>query len=583
MPALGSVPFLRDAPPRALKAAENETRYFGLPGGWQLFAPGEPSDQIYFVLSGSLGAFRVNPNGSMELLGHIRAGEPVGEMSMIAGEPHENAVFALRDTELLAISRTGFMRLVQSDPQILERLTRVIMLRMRQARKKTGRSAEPRVFGLVSTSPTIDLKQRAHVLATELQAMGLRVAIVGEEAVGMPAAYFDELETRNEIVLLCATMGDTPWFKMTQRHSDRIWLLARADARPSIPLMPEETSPARQFRLVDLVLLHHTAQHDTTRTLEWKYAADAARVLHWTGMDDEDCRRLARTMSGKSVGLVLSGGGARAYAHIGVIRALREANCPIDFIGGASMGAIVAAAFASGWDDAEIDRRIRKAFVDSNPLSDYRLPVVGLVKGHKVDARLKEHFGDMQIEDMAYPFFAVSTNLTQGTFQVHMEGLLRDALRASISLPGILPPVVAQRQVLVDGAVLNNFPVDVMREMHRGRIIGVDVAVAPEALAADDFINPPGFFGWAMRHGLKAAPPIANLLMRAATVSVDPNKHRALTDILVVPTMKDIELRDWKEYDQAVEEGYNDMKTALADLKGPLAQIIRGNAAASAD
>ena len=354
MPALGSVPFLRDAPPRALKAAENETKYFGLPGGWQLFAPGEPSDQIYFVLSGSLGAFRVNANGSMELLGHIRAGEPVGEMSMIAGEPHENAVFALRDTELLSMSRTGFMQLVRSDPQILERLTRVIMVRMRQARKKTGRSAEPRVFGLISTSPTIDLKQRARVLATELQAMGLRVAIVGEEAVGMPAAYFDELETRNEIVLLCATMGDTPWFKMTQRYSDRIWLLARADARPSIPLMPEETSPARQFRLVDLVLLHHATPHDTTRTLEWKYAADAARVLHWTGMDDEDCRRLARTMSGKSVGLVLSGGGARAYAHIGVIRALREANCPIDFIGGASMGAIVAAAFACGWSDAEI-------------------------------------------------------------------------------------------------------------------------------------------------------------------------------------------------------------------------------------
>ncbi len=583
MPALGSVPFLRDAPPRALKAAENETKYFGLPGGWQLFAPGEPSDQIYFVLSGSLGAFRVNPNGSMELLGHIRAGEPVGEMSMIAGEPHEHAVFALRDTELLSMSRTGFMQLVRSDPQILERLTRVIMLRMRQARKKTGRSAEPRVFGLISTSPTIDLKQRARVLANELQAMGLRVAIVGEEAVGMPATYFDELETRNEIVLLCATMGDTPWFKMTQRHSDRIWLLARADARPSIPLMPEETSPARQFRLVDLVLLHHAAPHDTTRTLEWKYAADAARVLHWTGMDDEDCRRLARTMSGKSVGLVLSGGGARAYAQIGVIRALREANCPIDFIGGSSMGAIVAAAFASGWDDAEIDRRIRKAFVESNPLSDYRLPVVGLVKGHKVDARLKEHFGDTQIEDMKVPFFAVSTNLTQGTFQVHTEGLLREALRASISLPGILPPVVMQRQVMVDGAVLNNFPVDVMREMHRGRIIGVDVAVAPEALSVDDFINPPGFIGWTLRHGFKSAPPIANLLMRAATVSIDPNKHRALTDILIVPEMKDVELRDWKEYDSAVKAGYEDTKKALAELKGPLAQIIRGNAAATAD
>ncbi|HOY77108.1 MAG TPA: patatin-like phospholipase family protein, partial [Hyphomonadaceae bacterium] len=360
-----------------------------------------------------------------------------------------------------------------------------------------------------------------------------------------------------------------------------IWLLARSDARPSIPLLPDDPSPARQFRLVDLILLHHDGERPATRTLEWKYAADAARVLHWHGMDGEDCRRLARTMAGRSVGLVLSGGGARAYAHIGVIRALHEANCPIDFVGGASMGAIVAAGVACGWDDAEMDRRIRKAFVESNPLSDYRLPVVGLVKGHKVDARLKEHYDDQMIEDLKLPFFAVSTNLTQGTFQVHTEGLLREALRATISLPGILPPFVSQKQVLVDGAVLNNFPVDVMRDMHRGRIIGVDVAVAPEGLKADDFVNPPGFIGWTLKHGFKSAPPIANLLMRAATISVDPNKHRALTDILIVPTMKDVELRDWKEYDAAVEAGYNDMRQALADHKGPLSQIIRGNAEAA--
>lgn len=582
LPTLKSVPFLRDAPPRALKAAEKETKYFGLPGGWQLFGPGEPSDQIYFVLSGSLGAFRVGQSGNMELLGHIRAGEPVGEMSMIAGEPHENAVYALRDTELLSMSRTGFMQLVKSDPLILERLTRLIMIRMRQARKKNNRS-EPRVFGLLATSPTIDLKLRAKALSSALQAMGLRVAIVGEEAAGMPASYFDELETRNDIVMLLATIGDTPWFKLTQRHSDRIWLFARHDARPSRPLLPDDSSVARQFRLVDLVLLSHGADRPATTTADWIQAAEATRVFHWRGVDEEDTRRLARTMAGKSVGLVLSGGGARAYAHIGVIRALREANCPIDFIGGASMGAIVGAGLALGWSDDELDRRIRKAFVETNPLSDYRLPVVGLVKGHKVDARLKEHFDDVLIEDLHTPFFAVSTNLTQGSFQVHTQGLLRDALRATISLPGILPPVVSDHQVLVDGAVLNNFPVDVMREVHRGRIIGVDVAAAPEGLSADDFINPPGFFGWTMKHGLKSAPPIANLLMRAATVSINPNQHRAITDILIAPELNGVELRDWKKYDQTVQEGYDSMKQALADVRGPLAQIIQRNVIATAD
>jgi NTE family protein len=450
---------------------------------------------------------------------------------------------------------------------------------MRQTRKKVMRSAEPKVFGLIATSPTIDLKMRSRMLSTALQALGLRVAIVGEEAVGMPAAYFDELEAHNDIVLLLSTIGDTPWFKLTQRHSDRIWLFARADARPSVPLLPDDPSPARQFRLVDVVLLHHAAERKGATTAEWRTAADAARIFHWTGVDEADCRRLARVVSGKSVGLVLSGGGARAYAHIGVIRALREAGCPIDFVGGASMGAIIGASVACGWDDEEIDRRIRKAFVESNPLSDYRLPVVALVKGHKVDARLKEHFDDLLIEDLELPFFAVSTNLTQGTFRVHTQGLLRSALRATISLPGILPPVVSDNQVLVDGAVLNNFPVDVMRDVHRGRIIGVDVAQAPEGLSAEEFINPPGFFGWTASHGFRAPPPIANLLMRAATVSINPNAHRGLTDILIAPDLQGIELRDWRDYEPAVEAGYQDTKKALAELKGPLAAIIRGNAA----
>jgi NTE family protein len=233
------------------------------------------------------------------------------------------------------------------------------------------------------------------------------------------------------------------------------------------------------------------------------------------------------------------------------------------------MGAVVAGCVAMGWDDDEIDYRIRKGFVETNPLGDWNIPVVGMVKGHRVDARLKEHFGNAEIGDLEMPFFAVSTNLTDGAYRVHRQGLLRRALRATIALPGILPPVVDDGEVLVDGAVLNNFPADVMRELQRGFVVGCDVARAPEGLKAKDFVNPPGFFGWVARHGFSAAPPIAGLLMRSGTVSVNPNAGRELVDVLVLPELKDIELRDWRAYDQAVEAGYTAAMTALkhSDLK----------------
>lgn len=575
-PTLKSIPFLGDVPKRALRAAGREARWFALPAGWELFKAGDISESIYFVLSGSLGAFRTMPDGRSDFLGHIRAGEPVGEMALFEGAadmdgdgladnaPHTSSVYALRDSEILEISRKGFERITKADPDILTSMIQVMLTRLREGRKPNKRNA-PKVFALVATSPTIDLKLRAEALEASLARFDMKCRIIEEtEGRDKPTGYFDELEANNDIVMLVTSVGDSSWFRLSTRQADRVWVFGRADARPSKPLMPSHDSPARALQLVDIILLHHNSERQASHPSEWLEASGAARLFHWKGLDKHSCDRLARVMAGRSTGIILSGGGARAYAHIGVIRAIREAGIPIDFAGGASMGAVVGACVAMGWDDNEIDRRIRKAFVETNPLGDFSLPVISMVKGRRVNRRLEEHFGDVDISELHIPFFAVSTNLSDGTYRVHRKGQLRTALRATISLPGILPPVVHNGEVLVDGAVLNNFPTDVMRELHRGMVIGSDVARAPEGLNADDFVNPPNFFQWVWRHGFSSAPPIAGLLMRSATLNVNPNAGRDLADMLIVPELRDIELRDWTAYDEAVEAGYEAARKALA-------------------
>lgn len=563
-PSLADIPLLRDASPEALADAEQEVEWFSLPGGWPLFEVGEDADAIYFVASGALGAFRTLASGERRLLGYIRAGEPVGEMALITGERHTAAVYAVRDTELLKLSRPAFNRLVRAHPMLMQNMARLMLSRSRQDRRRNPRT-EPRVYSLIAASPTIDLKVRARALKDALTALGKTCAILTEEdAPEQAGAWLDAIETRHDVVFLLTPIADSTWFRTCLRQADRMWVMARADARPSVPLLPDDPSPARQLRLVDVVLLHHGGDRQAASTEEWRLACDASRLFHWRGLDDEDCKRLARQISGQAVGLVLSGGGARAYAHIGVIRALREAQVPIDQVGGTSMGAIVAGCLAMGWDDDEIEMRIRKAFVESNPLGDYVLPVVALSRGRRVDDRLQEHFGETLIEDLHTPFFAISTNLVAGAPKVHKAGVLRRALRASISLPGILPPVVdGDHGLLVDGAVLKNFPVDVMRALHRGPIIGVDVARRGSINPAD-FVAPPEFFGWVAQHGLQSAPPIASLLMRAATISVDPWQGRDRTDLLVTPEMPDVDLRDWRRFDEAVASGY---EAAVAALK----------------
>ena len=581
VPALASIKFLEDVPRRALKAAGKEARWFSVPAGWPLFKAGEMSDSIFFVLSGSFGAFKAMRDGRSEFMGHIRAGEPVGEMAMFQGGvdidgdgspenvPHTSSVYALRDSEVLEISRQGFAKLSAAEPEILTAMIRLILSRLREGNQRNRRTA-PKVFALVATSPTIDLELRATALQDSLKKLGVKCRIVDKgEGDEKPSSFFDTLEQENDVVILTSTMGDDSWYRLSMRQADRIWVVARADAKPSYPLFPEENSPAQSLKLVDVLLLHHGAERKACRPADWLRASGAARIFHWHHVKGEHCDRLARTIAGRSVGVVFSGGGARAYAHIGVVRALRELDIPIDFAGGASMGAVVAGCVAMGWDDDEIDRRIRKGFVETNPLGDWNIPVVGMVKGHRVDSRLKEHFGEAEIGDLELPFFAVSTNLTDGAYRVHRQGLLRRALRATIALPGILPPVIDEGEVLVDGAVLNNFPSDVMRELQRGFVVGCDVARAPEGLDASEFVNAPGFFGWVARHGFSSAPPIAGLLMRSATVSVNPNAGRELVDVLVLPELKNIELRDWKAYDSAVEAGYQAAMTALkqSDLK----------------
>ena len=565
-PHLGEIPTLATVDPALLTAIEDEAVWYSVPAGWPLFTAGEAADGVFFLVTGSLAAFRPIDGGAHQLLGYIRPGEPVGEMAIIANEPHSNSVFAMRDSEIVKLSPAAFERLIEANPKLMQNLARLMLTRARQNGQSSPR-AEPKVFALIATSPTIDLKLRARALQDALKRLGRRVCIVGEEADGMESAWFDALEHDHDTVLLISRIGDSHWFRTCLRQADRIWVLARSDARPSVPLLPpEDTSPARQFRLVDVILLHHGSERVAASTEEWRMACDAARLFHWRGLDDLDAARLARVIARRSIGLVLSGGGARAYAHLGVVRALREAGLPIDICGGTSMGAIVAASLAMGWSDDEMELRIRKAFVESNPLGDYVLPVVALTRGRRVEDRLQEHFGETMIEDLTIPFFCVSTNLAAGAVRVHRAGLLRRALRATISLPGILPPVVEDsHNLLVDGAVLKNFPVDVLKDLHRGPIIGVDVA-RRDGIDPEDFRDPPGFMGWVAAHGWQAAPPIASLLMRAATLAIDPWEGRSGADLLIAPEMPDIDMRDWKRFDEAVASGY---EAAVAALQRP--------------
>jgi NTE family protein len=547
---------------RLFAAAERdgEARAFSLPGGTPLFLVGEPADDLYMLAAGRLMVKRDGGNGTARTVGSIQPGDLVGEMALIAGTPHTADVVALRDCEMFALPRATLLKAAENDPDLMIELARLVVARGREDETPAA-PGSPSAFGFIGLTVTVDARALAEAVAREIRGRGSAVAVAGGEARGEEAAWFSRLERAHDVVIYAAEAREEAWSAQVARQADRLIRIGDGALEPPPPPRPPPIE-----RETDLVLVHAADCAAPRGAAIWRTALSPSRLLHLRASNGADIARLARALTGRAVGLTLSGGGARAYAHIGVIRALEGRGVPIDFVCGASLGAIIAAGLAMGWALPELEARIRKAFVETSPLDDIAVPLIAMTRGGKVRARMAEHFGERDIADLWLPFFCVSSNLTAGVSRMHEDGLLREALTASVSLPGVLPPVIVGADVLVDGALMNNFPAHVMRRGHAGPIVGVDVGRGRSIDASD--LTPRSVWRWIRSGEWRKGPPIVSLLMRAATVSGggDLAAARAATDVLIVPDVDAIEIRDWKAYDAAVAVGERAASETLGRL-----------------
>jgi len=186
----------------------------------------------------------------------------------------------------------------------------------------------------------------------------------------------------------------------------------------------------------------------------------------------------------KKIGLALGSGAARGWAHIGVIEALEEKGIQVDYIAGTSMGALVGSIYAAG------KLQILKEFVLTlswKQLMNFFDPVFprsGLIDGKRIADFINEHSENAIIEDMNIPFAAVCTDLLTGCEHVIKEGKIIDAVRGSISIPGMFTPLRLGERLLVDGALVNPVPVSVVKDMGAEFVIAVDVNYGTNAIKA---------------------------------------------------------------------------------------------------
>jgi NTE family protein len=542
----------------ARAALEDELEWFSLPGGRVLFEANDQPDGLYLVLSGRLAVVARTASGQAQLLAEIAAGETVGDLALLAQSAQPATVIALRDTSLARLDKAAFERLVARHPGLLLPLTlRVIRRLQRALSTRRDACAPPKTVAMIPLDADIPVAALADALGEALNTAGLRATVLDSTAEGQIEDMFYTIVLALDVVIYRAEPRGSPWTQLCVRRSDRVLLVAGSKASPVDCLRRLVAAVAEvPWRRAELVLLHGAGSRLPVPADPWLNRLPVQFHCHIRPDRKEDIARLGRYLTGRAVGLVLSGGGARGYGHIGVIKALREVGIPIDVVGGTSIGSIMAAAAALEWDDKEFYERMHRAFVASNPLDDYAFPLVALTRGRKVTQRLREHFGEARIEDLWRPYFAVATNLTTGAISVQRSGVLWRALRASIAIPGLLPPLVEGREVLVDGAVMNNLPSDIMSGMRRGPVIGVDVT-RYQTLTAKE-----GNGHWSLRRLLAGpdydGPGIVSLLLRAGTMGGDAQTmlSRAHADVLLEPPLQHVNIRDWRDFDRTIEAGY---------------------------
>jgi len=571
--ALQHAPLFAELDTKSLMAVEHELALLALPGGTPLFRQGEAADAVYLVASGCLGVFRHEEDEAEEpvLIAEITPGNIVGEMSLLSESERTRSVAALRDSEVWRLSRANFDSLTLQHHEVLPTLMRYVAAR--NAAPPSKRRRQPRTFAILPAGPDVPAARFAVLLAGALGRIGNQVQMLGSDSLGEEPEWFARCEMESSFVLYRADPTLTPWTELCLRQADCLVVVRRADAEQPTKL-PFEIEMARVgavfHRRRELVLLHEGRDPSPGSTVAM-LAGGLYGQHHHVRLDvHADIDRLGRLLTGHAVGLVMAGGGARAFTHIGVVKAMRASGVPIDLVGGTSMGAIVAAGVAARWTDEELAVRFRRSFVDTNPLSDYTIPAVSLFAGRRVGRLLRTAFDERDIEDLSLPFFCVTANLTTSSADIHTVGRLWRWLRASVSIPGVLPPFNQAGEVHVDGGVIDNFPVRAMRRLGRGVTIGIDIDTGGTLAAGAGVMEP--WSAWEFfrrliwrREETLPIPSIVRILLRSALVAstARAQEDRAAADLLITPPMNHIDLLDWTSFDAAIEVGYRTTMEAL--------------------
>ncbi len=549
-----------------------------------LFQQNEPGDSLYILVSGRLGAFRRNAEGKNQLLGDITPGESLGEMAVLTGENRSATVQALRDSLLVRLSSESFQTIIESNPQTLIRMNRVLIDRLRSMYEtKPSNHVPAKIFALFPVSQKAPVRAFCQQLQEELdwwgEALHLNRQIIQQKfpTISLDNAQHEDLEKLifwlheqeqvYQYILLEADEDNTGWSKFCLEHCDLKLLVGIAAQQPEGYILEEQQRIRRQqlFRHPTRLILIQSDNITLPRnTIHWTEQVQNDDHHHVRLQHRQDVKSLVRFLLGKTISLALAGGGALGMSHIGVFRALQERGIPIDLGCGASAGANVSGQITLGWDYKRIWEHTKRTLPTSVWYKVNIPPIVSFMRPEIPVIAMNETFGDMYIEDMWRKYFCSSSNLTRGSIEIYNKGPMVERITASCSLAPMFPPYVSDSgDLLVDGAVLANLPALQVKDFVEGKVIAVNVIPTLDSTMCSGLPQNKSSLRMTYERfrpiGRQKFPTIFDIMMRSIFLNgvYDAEIIRQEVDLYIEPPVEQFSIFNMGPFDTIVNIGYH--------------------------
>ncbi|MBA4118971.1 MAG: hypothetical protein C0514_08795 [Candidatus Puniceispirillum sp.] len=534
---------------------------------------GDPSDSLHVLLSGRL----IVKNALGQAVGQISRGQTVGEMGLITQEPRSATVIALRDSLLLQLDSEHFMEVCRKHPSVLLEVAKTITRRLQrtlQAKQNYSNASNIVIFpahrgvnvGLFMEKLSSRFNQQFRYRTIAHQDFPKNISTNDLHGA------IQEIENNHDYLFYEAG-DDKKWREFCLDRADHIYVLADASHAGGFDPDLLDTIKGVQNDIKKMLVLLHDGWGPPTNTQDWLDRLSFSQHHHVCWHEQGDFDRLLRFVSGSAVGLVLGGGGTRSWAHAGVIKYLFENNVTIDACAGTSAGAISAALMLAARDLQD--------FLDmSNLLSrsmrfnEYTIPLASLLSSKSFTHALQTIFGAIKVEDLRTRLFCVAADLVSVSEVVISRGLVWRCLRATAAIPGIYPPVHDGDRLLIDGGVVNNLPVDVMKDYFdgAGQVIAVDISEVDAHEVAYNYpldLN----WRWILRHKIFSRrsdfhlPPLAGTLMKGMVLASDLKSFRniKLSTVAIRPVLSGYGLLDFSKKDELLAIGHAAAAESLKD------------------